>query len=154
MIKYRKFYDDDFNNITDPGKKYKIEYEMSDPDGSEYDIRPTKNPTDIQELINSYRDSCDIELLISRFTAGDVNAIRPLSAVPDADITNIPENIHELNDRVMAADNVWNSLPENIKANFSDIDDFYNSVGSDKFINAFTNVEKIEVPTEQVINAD
>ena len=125
--------------FTPCGERFQDVYEL-DPDvekPSEFFIRKAQKKYDIQSYINSFKDSCDINLIIERFRNGDIGAISSGKPVFYADITGVPDNIQELSSSVRYATNFFNSLPDSIKGNFADVNDFYNSVGTERFASAF-----------------
>lgn len=131
MIKYRKFYDDEFINISDPGNRTFHPVVMADPDGSEYDIKYSDDVVDIQDQIDSFKDSTDINLIVERFTSGDLNAIGNLGVLdPEdksvVDLTVLPEDVHTLHNNIEASEKFYSSLSDEIKSKYPTPDDFYN----------------------------
>lgn len=134
-MKYRKFCDDEFINESNPGERFEHPVEMVDVNGSEYDIKYSDSVIDLQEYINSFADSVDINLIIDRFTKGDISAIPGVAVVSDdgediVDITHLPENPHELHERVVTGNEIFDNLPNDVKALYNSPDDFFNSINS------------------------
>lgn len=144
MIKFRTRYDDDLPLIVNsPGSRLQDIYEL-DPDGSnEFDIRLSDKKKDIQDYIDSFKGMTDANQIIERFRHGDIMAIEPVSNLQFGDISDLPDNIQELKSRVDQANLLFDSLHPDIKAKFDSVEDFYKSVGSDRFYEAFRKPETI-----------
>lgn len=67
--------------------------------------------------IQSHKDSCDIHVLLARYANGDVNALSRVQGV-FADITEMPKTYAELLNAVMRGEELFNSLPVEIRAKF------------------------------------
>lgn len=139
MIKYRKFYDDEFTNTSDSGNRTFHPVVMADPNGSEYDIKYSDDIVDIQEEIDSFKDSTDINLIVTRFTNGDLNAIRNIGVLDSedksiVDITVFPENIHDLHYATEVSEQFYNGLSDEVKSIYPTADDFYNNFDPNKIM--------------------
>lgn len=150
MRKFRLDPFDDFMVYSEKGKPVRFDYEMVDPNGSEFEIKRKEQPFDIQEHINSFRDSCDINLLIARFTNGDKTAIPIVDSDCFNDISELPQDIHTIHKQIVDANTLFDELPAEVKAKFDSIDDFYSSVGTDKFTKAFINDNTTEIKESAV----
>lgn len=98
------------------------------------DVNLTKIGTsNLYERIQSYADSCDMALLISRYMQGDTTALNRVQALY-GDFTDAPRSIADaisLFDRVSAD---FASLPVDIKEQFdNDPTKFISSLGSPEF---------------------
>lgn len=141
-MKFRKFYDDNFNIVSNPGRKTEKIIELADPNGSEFEIKYSDNYIDIQERINSFRDSVDINILVARFKAGDLSAI-PSPINGDSkniiDISEFPDNPQEAFEKARAMDTLLSSIPENDRNNINNADDIlryiYNNLKDDEKLN-------------------
>lgn len=134
-MKYRKYFDDEFINESNPGECFEHPVEMVDVNGNEYDIKYSDTVIDLQEYINSFADSVDINVIIDRFTKGDISAIPGVAVISDdgqniVDITDMPENPHELHERVIKGYEIFDNLPDDVKAMYNSPDDFFNSINS------------------------
>lgn len=119
--------------VTCPGDPVRIEYSPHLKEDGTIELIPT-NKIDIQEEINSYRDECDISSMIMRYQMGDQSA---LSKNPGmyADFTNLPDNMHDLLNLGLRAQNEFYKLPIDVRAKFGN--SFYtwlSSVGDDEWI--------------------
>ena len=98
------------------------------------DVKLTKIGTsNLYEQIQSYADSCDMALLISRYMEGDATALNRVQALY-GDFTDVPTSYTDamhLFDRVSAD---FASLPSDIKEKFNnDASEFMASLGSPEF---------------------
>lgn len=98
------------------------------------DVKLTKVGTsNLYERIQSYADSCDMALLISRYMQGDTTALNRVQALY-GDFTDVPKSFTEamaLFDRVSAD---FATLPSDIKEKFNnDPSEFISSLGSPEF---------------------
>lgn len=135
--------------ISSAGERYQPVYEL-DPDGdNEFDIRVSPKKHDMQAYIESFRDSCDTNKLIERFRNGDITAIQPAPNY-GGDISGMPDNIQALAKNLNLAYDYYNSLSDDVKSQFTGVQDFYSSIGSDKFVNAF---KPKEVPVTSTTEA-
>lgn len=157
MIKYRKFCDDEYTNISNAGCPTFHPVVMADPDGSEFDIKYSDEVVDIQETIDSFKDSTDINLLVQRFTNGDLNAIGNFGILdPEdksvVDLTVLPEDVHTLHDLTEASEKFYNGLPDEVKSIYSSADDFYNNYDPNKVMAALSDNSIEEVDEKGVIS--
>lgn len=142
-MKFRKFYDDGYVNISNPGSRVQPVYKLKEDAINDWDIEKSEYPQDIQDHINSFRDSCDINLLVARFKAGDITAIPTPTSVSNVDISGIPDNYQELHDMVNSSVELYNGLPDSIKNDYTGIDDFYNNFDISKYLkNDVTEIKK------------
>lgn len=94
---------------------------------------------DLYASIQSHKDSCDIHVLLARYKNGDPEA---LSRVQGAygDFTELPTSYAELLNMVIRGENLFNSLPVDVRAKFDhslekfiasmdDMDTFMEKVG-------------------------
>lgn len=115
------------------------------------DVKLTKVGTsNLYELIQSYADSCDMALLISRYVQGDTTALNRVQALY-GDFTDAPKSYADamaLFDRVSAD---FASLPVDIKAQFNnDPTEFVASLGSPEFFEKMAVKPQPAAPVESV----
>lgn len=126
MIKFRKDYFEPSNfEFTNCGTRFEEVIELSDPNGSEFDIKTSVKKFDIQEYIDSFEPSVNINNIVERFTKGDFTAI-PVPSFRSGlvDTTNFPETIHELNDKVNEIHALYNNLSSEQKKKLGSFDSF------------------------------
>ena len=138
--------------FSDSGQRYADQWVLCKDAKTDFDIEISEKKKDLQAEINSYKDMCDINKILERFTRGDISAIGDPRLLSYGDISNLPESTQELYNNVSEAYKVWDSLDPSIKAQFTDISDFYNSIGTDKFLKAITPKNE-DIPIEPTTEA-
>lgn len=91
---------------------------------------------DLQEIINADRDSCDMNLIIKRFTAGDMSALQRGNPV-FMDLLGAPKTLAEAYELTTRAEKAFEGLPSEIRNRFDQ--NFY------KFLSAAGTPEWIEM---------
>lgn len=72
---------------------------------------------DIYEMIQSYAESCDINVLIARYENGDVSALSQRQGFY-IDATGMPHTYAEMLNAIISAETTFNQLPVDIRAKF------------------------------------
>ena len=72
--------------------------------------------TDVYAIIQSHKDECDINVLLQKYTGGDMTVLHQGGTY--ADIADLPENMHEMVNFVNAQKERFESLPAAIKQKF------------------------------------
>lgn len=88
---------------------------------------------DVYEKIQSFKDSCDLQVLLMRYANGDTSALnaRPIFY---GDISDAPKSLSEHYQLLHDAEVAFDRLPADVRANFDyDVVKFYSSIGSDQF---------------------
>lgn len=102
------------------------------------------------EEIQSYRDEVDISVILSKVATGE---LKPHVDGIYADVSNIPNNIHEAREAMIKIENMWNKLPMDVKAKYdNDIELYIERAGSDAWLidSGFINKTADEVaPTPE-----
>lgn len=62
-----------------------------------------------------FKESQDINNLIRRYLGGDADAIR---AVNYADVTSLPDDFQDVQNRIARANTTWHDMPENIRQTY------------------------------------
>lgn len=93
---------------------------------------------DIYEEIQSHKASCDINMIIKRFTdTGDTSLFQVRQAYY-GDFTEMPKTIAEMYQRLSDAEGIFNGLKSEIKEQFNNsVSEFLAAFGSDKFMKVF-----------------
>lgn len=103
--------------------------------------------------IQSYKDSVSIDYILARFMNGDETALSRAQGIY-GDFTEMPRTLAELQQRVIDAENLFNTLPLNIKEkyNFS-ASEFFAQLDSDKTKQIFdSGVEDTVVTPSPVVD--
>lgn len=77
-----------------------------------------------QDEINSYKDSCDVNMLIRRYENGDQLALLRDNTGAYADLSTLPKNIHDAEKLSKRIRSVYDSMGSDIKAKYGTLDDF------------------------------
>lgn len=72
---------------------------------------------DLQQYIDSFKDSCDISVMVQRFLAGDETALRNGNPV-FMDLVGAPKTLAEAYALNFRAENAFDNLPADIKNKF------------------------------------
>lgn len=92
--------------------------------------------------IQSYEQSVSIDYLLSKFINGDTTALSRAQGVY-GDFTQMPRTLAELQQRVIDAENLFNSLPLDIRAQYNhSASEFFAQLDSDKTKAIFNPPEK------------
>lgn len=96
----------------------------------EHNIVIEKKATEnLYSYINSFADSVDINILLSRFVAGDKEALLR-RAGSYIDLSNIPTNLNEFIEFQRSTENLFKTLPVEIKEKFNNnVMEFLSKVG-------------------------
>lgn len=139
--------------ISNSGSPDKAIYEYRDIDGIKTLVK-TDQVTSLYDLIQSHSDETDINVIIKRFINGDDSALIARKGAY-GDFTNFPSTYAELYQRLQECENVFNSLPVDIRSAFDHSaskfwsefgDEHFNSVFT-KYIQDFKNDDSIPVPS-------
>lgn len=107
---------------------------------------------DLYAEIQSYKDSCSIDYILSRFAAGDTSALSRVQGIY-GDFTDMPTTMAELQQRVIDATALFDSLPLDVREqyNFSP-SEFFAQLDSEKTKNIFKQLMPVEDAVVDVIN--
>lgn len=84
-------------------------------------------------MIQSHKDSVDINLILDRFARGDASVLNKVQGV-FGDFTSMPKTLAELSQRVLDAEQLFSNLPLEIREEFGhDPSQFFASIGSEKY---------------------
>lgn len=97
---------------------------------------------DIFGMIQSSKDSVDINVLLSKFINGDETALNRVKGIY-MDVSDMPTTYAELFDRNEQCKSLFEQLPVDIKEKFNNsYTEFWSCYGSDAFMNIVNPVEK------------
>lgn len=87
--------------------------------------------------IQSYKDSVSIDYILTRFMNGDDSALSRAQGIY-GDFTSMPTTLAELQQRVIDAEDLFNSLPLDIRAQYNhSASEFFAQLDSEKTKNIF-----------------
>lgn len=106
---------------------------------------------DLYAEIQSYKDSVSIDYILSRFCAGDSSALSRVQGVY-GDFTQMPTSMAELQQRVIDATALFESLPLNVREqyNFSP-SEFFAQLDTEKTRNIFEQLKPAEEAVIDVV---
>ena len=115
-----------------PGSPIKIIYSpVVNEDGTIDLIESGKENLD--EYIGSFAESCDIEVLIKRFTAGEIGVFNQRPAMY-GDYTDMPKSFAEFLQLQIDSEKQYNALPADVKAKFdNDKNKFFATAGTESW---------------------
>lgn len=99
------------------------------PDGNMYLEEGAKRNR--QNEINSYKDSCDVNMMIRRYENGDQLALLRDNTGAYADLSTLPKSIHEADKLQKQITSVYNSMGDDIKAQYRTLDEFLCAFSTD-----------------------
>lgn len=113
----------------DPGERYRPVYTSEIKDDGTIELVQT-GVEDLQEIYNSMRDSCDVNLIAERFLAGDDTALKRGNPV-FLDLLGAPDTLMEAYQLQHRAEQAFNLLPVSIREKFNQsFPEFIASVGT------------------------
>lgn len=146
---------DRYVHATNPGSRFKEEYDSFFDKEGNLCLKLT-GKHDIYLDTQADAMSCDINVLMAKYKAGDTSALNKVQGVY-ADVSNFPDNIVDVYNLIQDAQEHFEALDPAIKARFDNtFEKFLFSVGSDEFYQKLDMVvkdEKEEVK-ESEINAE
>lgn len=133
MPKFRTIYDvKQYKRCTAPvGSPIHVESGWIIDDG-EYKF-VAKRTYNLYEKIQAARDSCDLKAILARYEAGDNTALDRVQGTY-FDLVNLPHNYTELYNAVQKCNDVYESMPIEIKNKYrNNAAYFWSKVGSKEF---------------------
>lgn len=140
---YERLYSDDLSDVlpekpkTEPGSKLHKTYKSKIVDGSLELVED--GVINIYEMIQSHKDSCDVNLIIARFANGDSAALNKYKGF-FGDVTEFPKTYAEMFERMSNAEVIFDRLPADIRAKYdNDVIKFVSDFGSPDFLSIFAD---------------
>lgn len=134
-----------------PGSGMKDIYKMHVDDDGKRELKKS-GEYNLYADIQSYKDSCSIDYILTRFVNGDETALSRVQGIY-GDFTDMPRTMSELQQRVIDAEHLFNSLPLDIRAQYNhSASEFFAQLDSDKTKAIFAPPEESkETIAEQVV---
>lgn len=152
-MKYRTC-DERIECTTNPGSRFKIEYEpYYDKDGNLCLKEVGKH--DLYLDIQADALSCDINVLIARYKAGDTEALERVKGIY-MDISEVPDNFVDAYNMIRNAEGHFDALDPSIKQQFDNsFEKFLFTLGTDEWNRKIGVVsQKEDVVKEEDSNAE
>lgn len=108
----------------------------------------------LYDMIQSHKDSCDINLIVQRFRSGDVDALNKRQAA-FIDTLQMPKNYAEMLNTVIACEDYFTNLPLEIRQKFdNNFGSFMSEYGSESWADKLGLVEnahmqKVSAPLQK-----
>ena len=116
---------------TCSGDRYHIDYQPIIEDGCIQLIEAGR--TDIQAVIDSYADSCDMNLILQRLSIGDTSVLNPKTPM-FGDFTVCPSTLSGLLNLKIEAQRVFDNLDPVVRDQFVDFNDWLAASGSQEWL--------------------
>jgi hypothetical protein len=78
---------------------------------------------DLYDVIQSFKDECDLGKIFQRYANGDVMALNKRQGVY-ADISGLPGDVFAANSMIKRVREIYDSLEESTRANYASFEDF------------------------------
>lgn len=117
MSKFKTQYDEHDRVYQDSGSRVKVLHGPKFTERGVLEIIET-GVEDLYDYIQSHAESVDIHVVLSRFAAGDVDALARTQGFY-MDATDLPKTYAEILNSVLAGEAAFNQLPAEIKQKFN-----------------------------------
>ena len=125
--------------------------------GGKYDangrvILVKKGEENLYDYIQSFRDSVDLNVILARFTNGDVEALNKAQGFY-ADVTDFPKNMADALNRINQAEEMFKGLPLETRQKFDcSFEQFLAQSGSEDWLNkmGFEASKPVEIETSSL----
>lgn len=99
--------------------------------------------------IQSYKDDCDINMILTRYMMGD-QTVLSVKAAQFMDITQIPDNMSDLFNMTVAAKDLFKTLPTEVREKFgNNVYNFVANIGTEAW-NEVMNVSEEDLRKDKV----
>uniref|UniRef100_A0AAU8AZ87 Internal scaffolding protein n=1 Tax=Dulem virus 198 TaxID=3145675 RepID=A0AAU8AZ87_9VIRU len=120
-----------------PGSGMKDTFKMHVDENGKRELRKN-GEYNLYAEIQSYKDSVSIEYILTRFMNGDDSALSRAQGIY-GDFSEMPTTLAELQQRVIDAEDLFNSLPIDIRAQYNhSASEFFAQLDSEKTKNIFS----------------
>ncbi len=114
-----------------PGSGMKDTYKMHVDENGKRELKKS-GEYNLYAEIQSYKDSVSIDYILTRFVNGDETALSRVQGIY-GDFTQMPKTMAELQQRVIDAEHLFDSLPLDIRAQYNhSASEFFAQLDSDK----------------------
>lgn len=116
---------------SNPGSGMKDTYKMHVDENGKRELKKS-GEYNLYADIQSYKDSVSIDYILTRFANGDETALSRVQGIY-GDFTQMPRTMAELQQRVIDAEHLFDSLPLDIRAQYNhSASEFFAQLDSDK----------------------
>lgn len=121
---------------TKPGSPVRITYQLKISMKTGVLELFEKGKEDFQSYIQSFAESCDLENIIRRINAGELDLLNAATG-SYGDFTGAPQSMQEALQIRLDAQNTWNGLTDAQREEFGSYTDFLESAGSAEWLGKF-----------------
>jgi hypothetical protein len=122
--------------LSEPGSGMKPTFKMHVDENGKRELRKN-GEYNLYAEIQSYKDSVSIDYILARFMNGDDSALSRAQGIY-GDFSEMPTTLAELQQRVIDAEDLFNSLPIDIRAQYNhSASEFFAQLDSEKTRNIF-----------------
>lgn len=105
----------------------------------------------LQEYIDSFRDECDINVILAKYASGDVSVLNMRNG-SYGDFTKMPKTYAEMLQLQINSNNYFKSLPKEIREKFNnDANQFFAQSGSQEWIDIMSSMYPEEKKVEDIV---
>lgn len=105
----------------------------------------------LQEYIDSFRDECDINVILAKYASGDVSVLNKRNG-SYGDFTKMPKTYAEMLQLQINSNNYFKSLPKEIREKFNnDANQFFAQSGSQEWIDIMSSMYPEEKKIEDIV---
>lgn len=134
---------------TCPGERYRPVYTPEIKKDGQIELVQT-GVEDMQQYIDSFKDSCDVSIMVQRFLAGDETALRNGNPV-FMDLLGAPKTLAEAYALNFRAERAFDNLPADVKNKFeNNYYKFLSEAGTDSWYEALRQ----PIPEVKEVSAD
>lgn len=147
-MNYRNKIEDRVRTYSNPGSMIRdILAPKLDSKGNRIIVK--KDQENLYASIQSYADQCDINYILTRYMDGDETVL--LKKVGEfMDTTNIPDNISDLFNLTVEANDIFNHLPIDVKEKFgNNVYNFASNMGTPEW-NEIMNTSERDIKNEKI----
>lgn len=118
--------------FNEPGDRFHATMKLTIDENGVKDLKESGKVDTFME-IQSHKDSVDIHTILQRYASGDVAALNAREGMY-GDFTSIPDNINDLNNKLLDAEQFFATLPATEREKFNNsASQFFASVGTPMF---------------------
>lgn len=144
-----KFFPTKEKYASEPGSRYRPVYTSQLNDDGTIELVQT-GVEDLQEMYNSQRSQCDMNVLVERYLAGDVSALNRANPM-FLDLLGAPQSLMEAYQLQFRAHEAFDTLPASVREKFdNDFNKFIAGAGSKEWFDAL----KMTDPNDLVIEKE
>lgn len=100
----------------------------------------------VAEEIQSYHDDCCLNTLLSRYIAGDVNALSSINSRGSGDLVDVPRTLMAVYNSRLDMQTIYNGLPASIRESIGGMSNFEEFYSSGKLAAALDDYVKASQP--------